>query len=69
MSAQNGRIETVAVSHHQLHPSAMTCLDHVVAFAQVNGHGFFDPNMLAMFGSHGGMHGMQAVRGRNVNQI
>jgi hypothetical protein len=69
MGAQNGRIEAVAVSHHQLNPSAMTCLDHGVAFAQANGHGFFDPNMLSMFGRHGGVLGMQAMRGRNVNQI
>lgn len=47
----------------------MTCLDHGVAFAQINGHRFFDPNMLAVFGSHGGVLGMQAVRGCNVNQI
>jgi hypothetical protein len=47
----------------------MTCLDHGVAFAQANGHGFFDPNMLSMFGRHGGVLGMQAMRGRNVNQI
>ena len=66
---QNWRIETVAVAHHELDASLLARSHHAGAFFQRNGHGFFDPNMLAVLRGQFHMRGMKLMRCGDIDHF
>ena len=66
---QYRRIETVTVPHHELDASLLACVHHAGAFFQRNGHGFFNPNMLAVLRGQRHMLCMKLMGCSNVDHF
>ena len=67
--SQDRRIKTVAMAHDQLHAPCPRRVDHRAAFAQRQGHWFFDQDMFAGGGGQFGMRDMKLVRRCDVDHI